>query len=91
MFAVTSFEEVDPAQSLPLVDCDMSKNLHAVIAALRNQQPTYKKLSVVREGDLRTLDVMHMMIEDKVHQPQPLPSFSEFIRQLQNILAKNKK
>jgi hypothetical protein len=84
VFAVTSFEEVDPNQPLPLVDSPVSQKLHELIASSRARNATWAKLSIVREGDVRTVEFMQYLIEDRTNQP-PLPSFPEFVRQLQGI------
>ncbi len=89
VFAVTAFEEVDPQQPLPLVDSPLSQRLHELIASIRARSATWARLSVVREGDPRTVEFMQCLIEDRTNQP-PLPSFQEFVRQLQGIGSKLK-
>ncbi len=87
VFAVTAFEQIDPSQPLPLVDSPVSQHLHQLVAAARARCATWSKLSVVREGDARTVEFLQCLIEDRMNQP-PLPSFQEFVRQLQGLASK---
>ena len=89
VFAVTSFEQVDPAAPLPLVDSPTSTQLHETIAATRSRCATWARLTVIKEGEARWAEVMQWLVEDRMNQP-PLPSFQEFVRQLQGLASKQK-
>lgn len=90
VFAVTSFDQVDPRLPLPEVDSPISKHVLGLVAAARAKTSTWSKLSIVREGDPRTNEVLSMLIEDRMNLP-PLPSFQDFVRQLQTQVAKGGK
>lgn len=84
LFAVTSFEAI-PA-TLPLVDSPVSSNVNEALQPLRLAWGGCSKVSVVRDGDARTQEVLSWLVEDKLHSP-PLPSLPEFVRQLQTLIS----
>lgn len=87
LFAVTAFEQVPVA--LPLVDSPVSTNVNASVQALRTAWGGWSRVSVVKEGDARTAEVLGWLIEDKTHNP-PHPLLPEFVRQLQSLIAQAK-
>ena len=90
VFAVTSFDEVDPNLRLPVVDSPVSQGLHSLIDTIRARSATWSRLTIVREGDARTSELTGNLIEDKMMQPTPAPSFGDFVRQLQSHGAKKR-
>jgi hypothetical protein len=51
---------------------------------------TWNKLSIVVENGPRSAEFLQYLIEDRMAHP-PLPSFSEWVRQLQSQVAKGGK
>jgi len=88
LFAVTTFEEVQPA--LPLVDSPLSQHVNEALQTLRTRWGRWSRVSVVKEGDARVPEVLSWLLEDKLHSP-PLPSLAEFVRQLSAQVSQTKK
>jgi protein transport protein SEC24 len=90
VFAVQSFEQIDPRTTAIVPNADptaLSTRLLNIISYLRALAPNWQRLHILREGDVMELRFWAAMIEDKPRGGAQL-SYYEFLQSLQKEVAK---
>jgi len=80
LFGLHSMQGVDPAKLVfECRDAPLSKQLHAVVGALREGRPQCTRVTVVPEGDRAELRFRWHFVEDRANFPGGAVSYAEYM------------
>eukprot|EP01091_Cochliopodium_minus_P016258 TRINITY_DN6039_c0_g1_i1.p1 TRINITY_DN6039_c0_g1~~TRINITY_DN6039_c0_g1_i1.p1 ORF type:complete len:857 (+),score=251.64 TRINITY_DN6039_c0_g1_i1:26-2596(+) len=82
LFGVNDYNSIVTNEGLPTLENEYSTHLKDFINNLRQENRTYQKLYIIREGDPLTVNFLNFLIEDKTNSAPPI-SFHQFLLQLQ--------
>ena len=66
-----------------MLENEYNETVRGIINSLRQENMTFQRLYIVREGDALTIPFLNFLVEDKTNSNPPL-SFHQFLLQIQN-------
>ena len=82
LFGVNDYISINVTDGLPTLENEFSTYLKSFVNHLRQENRTFQKLYIVREGDPLTVNFLNFLVEDKTNSAPPI-SYHQFLLQLQ--------
>merc|ERR1711908_77553 len=74
---VASFHSIDVSlTSLPILDTDLSRKLHAIVKGIQNKRRSHLALTVVKQKDKSEQQFLRFMVED---ESPPIESYVNYL------------